>query len=536
MEGFQYETELIDHMSGPAHSASDSLEHLATSAHKAHGVFEEFAHSMVGHIAAGELLAEGLKHIAEGAVEVAEKFGELVVEGVHFALEMSEFKEHAIDAYSIIKGTAEEGEAAYDEIDKLAKAVHMPVMEAQKVATQLMEQGLENTEEVKNVIQSVSDLQRTGHERGAEKLQQIISNSLATGFLQLPKKGLGALGTPGLLEDLAAQFHMPVKEFQKSMKDMKIGAEDGIKALESVLLGSKVHEIAAKKFTLQDLANDAKNFVTSLFTDIDAAPLMNALHDIEYAFTGDAEKGGNLKTIVTDTFDTIIQFISPVIEAITVLGLEFEIGYLKAKIAAQPLIDDLGTLTGYAPDLDELGYAAEGIAYAMTQAAIGALWLVAKLGELVSGDSRHALVEGFKELGSDMVDGLVSSLTGGVSKVALAMAHLVSAGLSAADDSAERHSPSRKTFDLGEDIYKGLVMGVDSGADEVGRAMGDMVSMPSPQNDNARGWGRSVTVESGAITAHVHVGGTTASADEIREGVMAALEDVTEQLVLEMGG
>jgi hypothetical protein len=559
-DGFSFETQIVDHMSGPAKAEADALERLigvaektadalgelahkheeaGKHAHKHKGFLEELWHELVPKIVVAELVAEGIKKIGEAIVETAIKMGELAVEGVHFALEMSEFKENAIAAYTAVQGTAEEGERTFEEIDQLGRNVHMPVERAHDMAVHLMQLGMENTQEVENAIQHVSDLQRTGNAEGAGKLQHLIERGLASGTFNPAERMMSGIGVtmPELLDQMSKDMHKPIAQIKAEMHAGRINIHDGLNEMEKVFQHSKIHEIAAKKFTLDDLITDMHNSVRKLFEDVDTEPLMHALHDMGWAFGQGAEGAGTLKSFVTDTFNWIIRNVSPVIDAITELGLHIEIGFLRGKIAVKPLLDDLHKMGLEGPSLDKIGEAVEFLVEWLVKGAVAATDLAMRIAEIAefqvglsndTGKLTHAL-------GGDIVEGVVKGIEGGAGSVEGAIVQMVTGGIAKGNEAAENHSPSRKGFRMGANITKGLALGIDDGASDVARALGDSVDLGSPgmvQNDNAR----HVTVESGAIQVNVHAPHSGATAHEMREVVESALEDVLEQFLLEVGG
>ena len=48
-------------------------------------------------------------------------------------------------AYAAVQGTAEEGEATFKQLDRIAGSFHMPAKQAHQLARDLMLQGLEDT-------------------------------------------------------------------------------------------------------------------------------------------------------------------------------------------------------------------------------------------------------------------------------------------------------------------------------------------------------------------------------------------------------
>ena len=549
-EGFQYETELIDHMSAPAHHEGEALAHLAeqathtedairklgeshrVAAHwslEAKGFFKDFSGSLVPEIALGELAAEAVKSLGEAAFEGAEKLADLTIEGVKFAAEMSEFKENAITAYSVVQGTAEEGEKTFAAIDQLGRDVHMPVERAHELAESLMQQGLENTREVEAAVQAVSDLQRVGMGRGADRLQTLIERSLAMGHLQVQGRALAGTGVqlPALMRELATSLHKPVEEIKADLKAGTIDAETGIAAIERTFAKSKIHEVAAKKFTIADLVVDLKNDVRGLFQDVDASPMLGSLSQLDWAFQQITGSTGGLKQQVTSAFTTIIQWIAPVIDAVTIFGLDVEIGFLKAELATKPLLADLKKMQ---IDGQVVYWLGEGIGFAaehMAKLAITTAWVVGELASL----AEHGSVQG-QHAGTGFVDGLMLSLVSGQGQAGAAGRDLMGAAVAGANERAKIHSPSRVTEEMGGYLTEGLERGIAGGAGDVHAAFGDAVDVDAPRTG---GGGGHTTVDVGGLHAHVTVQGGTLTPEEIKRSVTEALVDVTDQFRIELG-
>ena len=522
MEGFAFETELVDHMSGPAGKEAESLENLAKAAmhaegavhglgeaHKhasaeiltAKGFMREFGHSLVPEVALGELAAEGVKKIAESAVEVAETFGELAVEGVHFALEMSEFKENAIAAYTIVKGTAAEGEETFQQIEELGLAIHAPVEKAQNMAQQLMQEGLENTQAVKDVIQSVTELQRTGNERGADRLQTLIERSLAAGTFTVKGKALAGTGIqmPALVQQLATDLHQPLARVKEELKAGKIVAEEGISALESVFYKSKIHQIAEEKFSLGDLATDMRNSFKGMFEDFDVSPIMDPLRDLATLIDGNTASGRLLGTTIHMGFQGLIDITGDAIEEVTLFGLNLEKWALKGLLAVMPLIRMLGEVV-------ELGQ--------KVREALGIKGETYGVGILKGFDEWRHRIGGRVEPGEP---GFVGPVQAPVDEAHKAGKQIADGLVGGVKDGLGIHSPSAVMAELGHHAADGFAIGVDQGTRDM------------PES-------RSVTVENGAIQVTVHAPQAHATAEEIREVTTSALEDVLEQLILELGG
>jgi hypothetical protein len=288
---------------------------------------------LVGAVAQGTLIAHGV-----------EKVGELVGEGVRFAIEASEFKENAIAAYTVVRGTAEEGERTFNELDKAAREIHMPAERAHQIAQQLMIEGLESQKAVTDTVRAVGDLQRVGLEAGAGKIQALVERSIAAGHFEL--KGARALkGTGVTFDALAGELGMGRKQFESEMRQGKISVETGIEAIDQVILKGKVGALATKKFTVSDALVDMKNAIRGVLQETDSGPVVDAFKRMSEAFV----EGGESAKDTKEAINALIELGGGLIDLSTGIGhtLVAAINALKgallgAKAAAGGLLDALG--------------------------------------------------------------------------------------------------------------------------------------------------------------------------------------------------
>lgn len=554
-DSFDYAMNLIDSMSGPAHMEAEALRQLegaVASVDKAVGKFEStqrraadamqkssgssggpmasLMSGVIPEIAVADLAAGAVTEVADAIVVAARSMAEFTGEAVKFAIDTSQFKENASEAFAAVQGTAAEGRETYDMIERIARTSHTPIENAESMASQLQLQGLDNERLLYQVVQSVSDLSRVGTGQGADKLQALIQRSLATGTFKPMGRQLTGLGVsmPELVSQLAKDLHEPVQRIKNEMKAGKIGVEDGITALTTAIGNSKIHDLAAKKFTLADFAVDMKNTLTSLFEDVPIDPLLGRLENMEALFGLSADGAGGLKDAVTGAFGTIITWAAPVVDALTTFGLKAELGFLQAEGALSPLLADLKSLSANQDAIrlmgDAIGYAAQH----MTRLAITTAWLVGELSSVASVGGHL----GGEKTGETFVQGMVNQLLAGIGPVHDAGARVAAAAHAGATGPAglDAHSPSRKAMDLGDDYTEGLALGAESGRGRARGAMVDAVEMPD--FSSAGGSGRSVDV--GGIHVEVHGGG--ADADGLRQLADDLLADAIDRLNLELGG
>jgi hypothetical protein len=553
-DGFTYVTAIKDLMSDPAHTQAAALGSLDAALKKdeaalkshgdAHGeagkhvkehegFLKSFTSSLVPEIAVGELAAEGIKKIGESFVELGESIVEFGIEGVKFALESAEFRENMVEAFTITQGTAEEGEEVYNTISRLADAHHLDIGKSEGLAKELALSGVENVGQLASTVTAIGSLQRVGLEAGAEKVRRLIEQSEAAGHLVLPKK-LGAVGFS--LADLAKGLGETPKQLALDLKAGKITVEQGIRAIDEAINNGKVGQLAAKKFDLKDVATDWANVWRNLTEDVDSGPLVSALRNFVAIFDDGSASGAGMKEEIVSDVNTIIRYLGTGVEDVETFALEIELGFLKGKNAARPLVNEIESLSVSLPTMQALGADVEWVAENLTTAAIRAAYLVTELAKLqhwLGGEAAQALHAGGFASAEDFVGGLAEGIGGGTGLVVGAIRHLGTAGIEALREVWDSHSPSRVAMGVGEGIGEGVAIGADSSSGRAATAIGNVFAPPDFAGIGG-GTGPSLTIAAGAL--QVNISGATGNADAIKEVAEEAFADLLERISLELGG
>jgi hypothetical protein len=315
---------------GQAHQ--EAARHVKEHESAIKGFLSAMARSAVGGGIGGGLTSE----IAKGTLIAhgVEKAGDLVGEGVRFAIEASEFKENAIAAYTAVRGTAEEGERTFTELDKAAREIHMPAERAHALAQSLMLEGLESQKAITDTVRAVGALQTVGLQAGADKLQSIIGRSLAEGHLQLSGKSL--VGTGVSIEDLYTELATKLGQGRKQIKEElasgKIDVETGIEAIDSAILRGKIGALATKKFTVSDALVDMKNAIRGVLQETDSGPVVDAFKRMSGAFV----EGGESAKDTKEAINALIELGGGLLDLTTGIGkgLVGAINALKSALQA----------------------------------------------------------------------------------------------------------------------------------------------------------------------------------------------------------
>jgi cell fate (sporulation/competence/biofilm development) regulator YmcA (YheA/YmcA/DUF963 family) len=525
-EGFEYETAIKDEASAPAKAMAGALDDLSASIRKN-------SDEMTKSVTAGELLADGFRKVAEAVVDVAKELGAMAFEGAKFAVEAAEFKENMVASYSIVLGTAEAGQAAFDQVQGMAIAAHAPVAEAAKLAQDLMLSGEKNADTISATVAAVSSLQRLGLGAGAEKLTRVIEQSESLGHFQLPKKlqGLGVT-VDQLVGDLASRLGKSTAVIKDQLAHGKIATEVGVATLVDAINKGNVGAAAAKKFDLTGVWTDWKNAWTKIVQDIDTAPLIRGLRDFVSIFQDGTGSAKSMQTVVVDVLNTVIRWVGAAVDWVGLMALRFEIGFLKAEIAAEPLIEDMQKLGLHVGTLTDLGGAAEGLARGLTTVVIDVAWLLAHL-EKLRETTEPMKVQGH-EIGTGFIEGMVNGITGGQYGMIKAIHGLGEAGVEALRNIWKSHSPSQVAFELGEGIPEGQAQGIESGSARAASAIGAALRPPDFAGAAPAMGGGSKHIE---FSPHIEIhAGSATDAHELADLVLVKITDTIGQINLEMGG
>ncbi len=558
-DGYEYLLGIKDEVSGPARAARSGLDEVTSALKRSDAALRSHAeaqhaaaHGAIEHGKAlqgvGLGFVKGLFNvggltaaIAEGQLlaDALEKAGEIAREGIKFAIEASEFKENVTDAYSVVLGSAEEGERAFRALDKTAREIHMPAEKAHEIAQTLMLEGLKNQEAITDTIRAIGDLQRVGLGAGAEKLQSIVARSLAAGHLELGRGPKALAGTGLSFDALAADFGMSRVKFQAELKAGHIDVQQGIETIDKEIIKGKVGALATKKFAISDAFVDMKNSIRGVFQESDSSPLVDAFRRVSESMSEGTESGERMRVAL----DEIISGTAKVIDFASEVGTAFARAADETRDAWDATFDfltrnnpllseqqkhdalihrqidkvtrardelvhkqDLGIEA--VDDASRRGAKPEELHKIAQKYDLGLAAGAPEVNKLL--DQRQRSIDAFDEQERFIPHARESiSSTRETGKEAGEALH------EGAKEGLDAHSPSRKMYDLGLDAADGFKAGAATASDRD--------DAPSPH----------------AMHVEVHVGGISLHGIEHAEDFLPLLEsqiaDVFERVALEMG-
>lgn len=242
---------------------------------------------------------------------------------------------------------------------------------------------------------------------------------------------------------------------------------------------------ADKLLDLNVQANRFKENMVAMTRDINLTPLLTAIASITGFFSADSVTGAAIKQIVTAIGNQLgkwaeaaAPFIKNAMKQLLILGLEAGIMFLQLYHRVR---DAFGPDTTSSVDLLNVALSGlKGLLDITIGGVIGAyaVWrvLAAALHEVMSAvkavedafsSAKAFLSQGWSDIGKQIIDGLVSGITGGVSAVANAVSGVATKAKDTFKGLLGIHSPSTVFADMGQNTTAGFAQGVDSGGDQV---------------------------------------------------------------------
>lgn len=453
---------------------------------------------------------------------------------------------------------------------------------------------------LQSTIDSVSASTALGRGRVAQYAQQLYGMGLRAGNLQAALQGVTTVA--------AVQG-----EAQASMwAGWAAGAArtgQSVKALAADVKARLGGIAAAQMLSLTVQTEKLHESFTMLFSGLHIETLLEGLGKVTQLFSQNTASGRGLKLLVETLFQPMVNVL-PVVATLAknviqglILGflrihgavLDLELGILRAigprairflKDLKSP-IGDLDLAFRLATASGELlggamlylggkaiiasvttiattlwGAASAAVAFAAPILLVAAPFLLAGAAVAVLGYQLYKLwqvvnVDDWKSLGTGIINGLVSGITGGAKWVLDAVRNLATSAWGAFKEKLGIHSPSKVFMGSGLMLSAGVVGGVKAGTPAVNQAVRGMVrvpsmpevemsgrfatpSIPAPERAALSGGGARAARGGGATGGirieHIHVHANTDKPRELAQSVKDELNRILEGMAIHAGG
>jgi len=361
---------------------------------------------------------------------------------------------------------------------------------------------------------------------GVQSATGLAQDELVGLAQQLDAAGVSASDMPAALRAVAtAEAALGKGGAAKFVEQLKSGKASASELAAEV--DSKLGGIVAKRMLgLDAQAAKLTRNVGQIFGGLDIEGTLVGLDKIGGLLDADSASGQAIKLIFDKLFQPLLDSSSTVFPAVEGFILGFEIGVLKAYIAAKPLLKIFSAIGGGGSDVEGTAKAMEnlgqtiGIVAAVAGAVLYALaWPFIKIAEGIGAAVKLAgllgsaiqsgigaavsWLEGLSlaQIGSDLIQGLADGITGGAAAVVAAAVGVASSAISAVEKVLKIGSPSKVFHEIGGYTAEGFAGGVEAGSDSAQTALETMVSPPDVASPApARAAGPSINLAGASFT------------------------------------
>lgn len=475
----------IEQVGGPVTALQSKLAGLAKIVGNGSVLSGVFRLALVG-------VAAAVIAVTVAAAGLAAKMAAFVVEGANAARTTALFREAAA-------GGAANGAALGTQIEALAGKVSTSREELAGLANELARTGMRG-ETIVDTFNAVAQASDAMGSEAASKIRGLVEAGRLSQRLFVNRESLVGTGVAfdEVAERLAGAMKIGVKDARAALAEGRVPLGLGAKVLRETI-EKKFGELNARK--MLDLGVQSQKFRESLLgltKDVKIEPLLKATERFRLLLDESTVSGAALKKLVTVFGNGAVAIFgkaTPIAEqffkGLVIGGLTLTVAVLKMRRSLNETFGDtklLGNIDLLGASLKAGQYAAVSIAavLGLVAVAVGAVGYSAaasigtmqKLWGLLTGFHARLSAMSWSDIGTNIVDGIVSGVTGGARKLKDAVVGLADTARKAFTTRTEIRSPSRVFQRDGRQLPAGTAKGVEQGAGLVRRAVDRMVPEP----------------------------------------------------------
>lgn len=435
------------------------------------------------------------------------------------AVKMADAARSARIYLTALAGSEAGGAALARSIDQVARRVALARAELQAIASELRLAGIQG-EALTQALESVATVQATIGAGPASKLKAALEQAAKTGKVVV--KGLEEIGFEG---------------------------EYTFKQLQDAIRKRFGEAARAQLLSLPNLIQRLKEGFSGIFAGLKIDPVLKVLADVVGLLDQSTASGKALRRVAEVVFQPMIDFVgkhgrvfTAFFKGIVIAVLLVVLVILKVKNALKSAFggDALKGIDGFKVAL--AAGVGIGLAFAVMLGVVGLALVLLAAFVLLPVVAIIALGAAFKlaydqikgmswsEIGTSIIRGLVSAITGGASEVIAALAGVAKKALAAAKKELGIASPSKAFMLVGHQITEGMTKGVEDGAPSVEGAVEGMgeaaigaatAARSGPRAGADRAAAAGVTING----LHVHVEGVR-DVEDFKIKLRPALIDV----------
>jgi hypothetical protein len=495
----------------------------------------------------------------------------LVAKGAEFTIGAVQQKQAAIGLFEAMAGGKKAGDQLFAMMEELATELPQTKEQLTAWSKEFTAMGILKQDQLRTELKATAASAALMGDEGTEAFtmltRKIQESVQTTGKLKLSEKQLTSLAKTGAnVADVAKAMGISTTVLQAKLKAGAVSAKDFGDALNKSLIQKGAGPLDRLSGSMASLGNKFEEAIGDIFEDVDISPFVDALKDMLGAFGQGTESGKALKTVLGGFFAGLFVWLGKAVMLSKTLFYGLIIWGLKAYIAIKPFIPAIkmigavllaaglafgatfipalvaGAVAGVIA-LGSLAVAAitAALPFLLIGAAIvGAGYLLYKFWDQIKAFGSAAI-----SIGENIVSGLISGITGGVSRVVDAAKNLGHSAIAAAKGVLGIASDSKQFMKIGGYSGSGMVTGlkrsavhVASAAEDVGESAISGAKKPitaqayagaKSERASSKDGGKklSITVEKGAIVIN--------GASGVLELTEQAIALLFEKVALEQG-
>ncbi len=455
--------------------------------------------------------------VGVGVAGAAVSLGKFILEAGNELRTMGLFREAAT-------GSAENAKAFGHQIDALGNKIPTPRKELNELSLSLSKALVGTRVSGQGIVDTFNAVAQTSAAMGdsaGSAIEGIITRGKMMGRMSLgvnELQGTG-IGFQDVAKQLASDLHIGIAEAQNELFMGRVKIDAGASAIRKVV-ENKFGGINLKRMLdINVIAAKFKDKLSHLTEDINLGPMLEGFSKLAGLFDTSTVTGSVLKGLMTDfgnamtkVFVAGLPFVETFFTQILIESLKLEIALISLgqwadKTFGTDFLNGFSS-TDTAISIAKTGFeiltvtvAAFAAGFALIVAPILAVgWALQTMTEAGNDFGKWLKSLDWSAIGTDIVDGLVQGLTGGIPKLFSVVANMGQGIKEKFRNVLQMHSPSKAFFDMGEDIPAGAQGGIEAGTPGVQKAVGNMVAVPPMSGGGASRGGSGVS----GVEVHFH--------------------------------
>lgn len=309
--------------------------------------------------------------VAAAAAGAALAFGALIVAGSALAIEASTAKMQMISMFDALGGGVITGARVDDMLDEMRSKLGVTKDTMVPLVKEFLSMGVTSEDALQKMTTAALSAKALagGSEAAAQSftnLSKKIQAAAETGqALKIPLKGLGSLNEMGLnVNDVAQQMGISAEKLGAQLKSGSVDAKAFGNALQDALIAKGAGPLETMSLSASNLGAMLKEYLGDLFEDLgdSVKPFLAQVKDLFGIFDSKGKPSGQaLKQGIEGVFKNVFSIATKVVPMVKHFLLDMIIFGLKAYIALKPIVGWFLDLRKNTTVMNVLTFALEGL-------------------------------------------------------------------------------------------------------------------------------------------------------------------------------